>query len=64
LGYNYFETGTVGVLIPENRDLKVNKAIVDIKKLVSIKMQIYTFQYLAFKKMNIPNNIVIRQGDR
>ncbi|WCO03545.1 DUF4886 domain-containing protein [Psychroserpens ponticola] len=30
-----FQTGTVSVLIPENRDLKVNKAITDIKKLVS-----------------------------
>lgn len=29
------QTGTVSVLIPENRDLKVNKAITDIKKLVS-----------------------------
>ncbi|MEH6538349.1 MAG: DUF4886 domain-containing protein [Psychroserpens sp.] len=29
------QTGTVSVLIPENRDLKVNKAISDIKKLVS-----------------------------
>jgi hypothetical protein len=31
LGYNYLQTGTVSVLIPENRDLKVNKAIVDKK---------------------------------
>lgn len=29
------QTGTVSVLIPENRDLKINKAITDIKKLVS-----------------------------
>ncbi|MCS3868983.1 hypothetical protein J3D55_001899 [Chryseobacterium ginsenosidimutans] len=29
------QTGTVDVLIPENRELKVNKAIADIKKLVS-----------------------------
>ncbi|TXD99082.1 DUF4886 domain-containing protein [Subsaximicrobium wynnwilliamsii] len=29
------QTGTVSVLIPENRELKVNKAISDIKKLVS-----------------------------
>jgi len=29
------QTGTVSVLIPKNRDLKVNKAIRDIKKLVS-----------------------------
>jgi hypothetical protein len=29
------QTGTISVLIPENRDLKVNKAITDIKKLVS-----------------------------
>lgn len=29
------QTGTVSVLIPENREIKVNKAITDIKKLVS-----------------------------
>jgi hypothetical protein len=29
------QTGTVSVLIPENRDLKINKAVTDIKKLVS-----------------------------
>ncbi len=29
------QTGTVSVLIPENRDFKVNKAIADIKKLAS-----------------------------
>ncbi|WP_417237129.1 DUF4886 domain-containing protein [Bizionia paragorgiae] len=29
------QTGTVSILIPENRDLKVSKAITDIKKLVS-----------------------------
>lgn len=29
------QTGTVSVLIPENRDIKVNKAISDVKKLVS-----------------------------
>jgi len=29
------QTGTVGVLIPENREIKVNKAISDIKKLVN-----------------------------
>lgn len=29
------QTGTVSVLIPENRDINVNKAILDIKKLVS-----------------------------
>jgi hypothetical protein len=29
------QTGTVSVLIPKNRDLKVNKAISEIKKLAS-----------------------------
>ncbi len=29
------QTGTVGVLIPENRELKVNKAISEIRKMVS-----------------------------
>lgn len=29
------QTGTVGVLIPENRELKINKAISDIKKLAT-----------------------------
>ncbi len=31
----FLQTGTVSVLIPENRDLKVTKAISDIKKLIS-----------------------------
>jgi len=45
------QTGTVSVLIPENRELKVNKAISEIKKLVSnLNCKFILFQTWSSKK--------------